>query len=1101
MFKFIKEHKLCQRIIAIVLVATFAIMQIPSFVSKATENTTYEVGDYKGDKLQADWTYPTQSGKVFAGWYTDTTYSTVYTEKTGTAVAKFVDEKVLTVKVQLKKDTALESTDTNIRFITAIDSLRYDMVEFDVKVPESDRTFTLQETKAYSSILVDDDTTYPYNAAQVFETDATKYFVVHSITNIPNDAFGHTFTATPYWYTLDGTKVAGTTRSLTVDGEVMLPFTDKVTIGGNEFTSALDKWDLSEVQNNTLKGSSTLGSNEQPVYFKETGNSALLRTEVEYTGITKENILEHYEYIRPRLIVTNGTDATYYNLLIQSNDIFVNGKEKTNVLDTVVGATYHVLRPSQNMDALTIQFDVALQDNNFYVYVNGVLMATIAKSEVVPGATTSTSLAFGLDISLPEQRGTASYEFRNIEFTTDAAAVTKFLNSKNLFSKSVTINGKTWTSAYDKWDTSALEDGILKGSLAKGSNGQPMYFTQTGNEALLQTEVAYTTDFSGGEDTTNYQTLIKPRLIVTDGTNDVTNYYYIMLHSNDVRLTGWDKDFIENVLEDHVLRQSYGHLAIQLDIALIDGYFYVYVDDVFVTSIDISRVVPNATAETQLAFGLDVHLDDATRAADYEFRNIQFTTVSEKVRTYFMQGNIFAETVTINGKTWTSAYDKWDTSALEDGILKGSLAKGSNGQPMYFTQTGNEALLQTEVAYTTDFSGGEDTTNYQTLIKPRLIVTDGTNDVTNYYYIMLHSNDVRLTGWDKDFIENVLEDHVLRQSYGHLAIQLDIALIDGYFYVYVDDVFVTSIDISRVVPNATAETQLAFGLDVHLDDATRAADYEFRNIQFTTLSGCVNSFLAEKKAELLQHRTGSANTKKDLIQAQYNENGEIGVLFLGDSFFDTYFWSDFDTTFAGKNMLTAGISATTTYEWDEWVDELVYPYAPENIVIHLGTNDIWDCHDDGKKAGNNVVELLTDLSQNLPNTKIYWYSIEYRRNYAKGYTLDATYAMVREANAIVKAYCDTTDQVTYLDSMSFSTLNNDGMTYNDAFFRDGVHPTLENYQYYVDLLGTHMNFNEYNISSTLFAETVTINGTNLQSAYSKWDTSAIADNVLKGSYD
>ena len=235
MSKLLKKYNVCRRIIAIILVVAFIMPHIPALVAEAADETSYNVADFKGDKAPEQWTYPTQNGKVFAGWYTDTTYSTVYTETTGQAVAKFVDEKVLTVKVQLKKDTALDSQETNIRFLTAIDSLRYDMVEFDVKVPESDRTFTLQETKAYSSILVDDDTTYPYNAAQVFETDATKYFVVHSITNIPNDAFGHTFTATPYWYTLDGTKVAGTTRSLTVDGEVMLPFTDKVTIGGNEY--------------------------------------------------------------------------------------------------------------------------------------------------------------------------------------------------------------------------------------------------------------------------------------------------------------------------------------------------------------------------------------------------------------------------------------------------------------------------------------------------------------------------------------------------------------------------------------------------------------------------------------------------------------------------------------------------------------------------------------------------------------------------------------------------------------------------------------------------------------------------------------------------
>ena len=68
-----------------------------------------------------------------------------------------------------------------------------------------------------------------------------------------------------------------------------------------------------------------------------------------------------------------------------------------------------------------------------------------------------------------------------------------------------------------------------------------------------------------------------------------------------------------------------------------------------------------------------------------------------------------------------------------------------------------------------------------------------------------------------------------------------------------------------------------------------------------------------------------------------------GTLFIGDSFFDTQFWSDFYQLYANnEHVYTHGVSSSTTTDWEIFANRLLYPIAPKNDVIHCGTNNIYD---------------------------------------------------------------------------------------------------------------------------------------------------------------
>lgn len=162
------------------------------------------------------------AGYIFAGWYKDkacTKENAVGQDETDVAAyAKFVDARVLTVKAQITAGTTASSDKTSIRFVTAVDGLNYRRVAFLIKIhkdsgiDERDRgdNIVYRELTA----LVGDEV-WKYSPQTLFCNSAT-YFKAWIINNIPNANFDTKFEVTPYWETLDGTIVYGTTATKTV---------------------------------------------------------------------------------------------------------------------------------------------------------------------------------------------------------------------------------------------------------------------------------------------------------------------------------------------------------------------------------------------------------------------------------------------------------------------------------------------------------------------------------------------------------------------------------------------------------------------------------------------------------------------------------------------------------------------------------------------------------------------------------------------------------------------------------------------------------------------------------------------------------------------
>jgi len=187
-----------------------------------------------------------------------------------------------------------------------------------------------------------------------------------------------------------------------------------------------------------------------------------------------------------------------------------------------------------------------------------------------------------------------------------------------------------------------------------------------------------------------------------------------------------------------------------------------------------------------------------------------------------------------------------------------------------------------------------------------------------------------------------------------------------------------------------------------------------------------------------------------------------GTLFVGDSFFDTYFWSDFYSTYGKYNTRTHGIGGTTTTEWEVFASRLIYPVNPKNIVMHCGTNNLFDELKTAEQTIEETTRLLDMLHNKYPETKMYYFGIEPRTGAIRGLNFNDSIQRIHDTNAGIIEYCNkNTSWLTYLDSPSLCYYE-DGTVKAD-FFRDGCHPTLESYAHYVRLLeeaGLEMDLNE-----------------------------------------
>ena len=174
--------------------------------------------------------------------------------------------------------------------------------------------------------------------------------------------------------------------------------------------------------------------------------------------------------------------------------------------------------------------------------------------------------------------------------------------------------------------------------------------------------------------------------------------------------------------------------------------------------------------------------------------------------------------------------------------------------------------------------------------------------------------------------------------------------------------------------------------------------------------------------------------------AEYRNKGNDGhtTLFIGDSFFDErWFWTDFNRTYAGKDALIAGVSSSTTYDWEHFTQTFLKNVSPKQIAMHMGTNNVYDDKKSATETVSSLQRMFYLMHDAMPQTHIYWFNIS-QRSYG-----DSEIGIVATVNSAMKKWAANREWITLIDTSS--KLTND-------MLRDNVHPKLEYYSVFVNAL-------------------------------------------------
>lgn len=234
----------------------------------------YNIKDYWNED-SAKRIAPVKEGYVFGGWYADDNGEQPLTEETAKtateAFAKFVPAYVLSVKAQIDADTkeAKDGKDASMRVISSIDSRNYKKVGFDIllanRIPiyqtnEAGEKQPLETEKIYTGLKVGDSE--PYAPSAIFGT-MSEFLSVWRLDGIKDVNDAKIINVTPYWITLDGTKVEGLGKYVHVEdgylGYVSVPInfktTNQIAAGTLQMTYPFSDLEVVDVEFNNVDGS------------------------------------------------------------------------------------------------------------------------------------------------------------------------------------------------------------------------------------------------------------------------------------------------------------------------------------------------------------------------------------------------------------------------------------------------------------------------------------------------------------------------------------------------------------------------------------------------------------------------------------------------------------------------------------------------------------------------------------------------------------------------------------------------------------------------------------------------------------------------------
>ena len=151
----------------------------------------------------------------------------------------------------------------------------------------------------------------------------------------------------------------------------------------------------------------------------------------------------------------------------------------------------------------------------------------------------------------------------------------------------------------------------------------------------------------------------------------------------------------------------------------------------------------------------------------------------------------------------------------------------------------------------------------------------------------------------------------------------------------------------------------------------------------------------------------------------------------------------------GYNVLNRGFGGSNLLDLKRYLNNIVYPYKPKQVVIYSGENDIAAGTVQAPEVLERFKDVFQSIRQEMPQVPIVFISIKPSPSRAQYLPI------VQESNRLIRRYLETQPETQYVDVYSLM-LDKNGKPMQDIFLEDDLHMNKKGYQIWQKALTPHL---------------------------------------------
>lgn len=182
-------------------------------------------------------------------------------------------------------------------------------------------------------------------------------------------------------------------------------------------------------------------------------------------------------------------------------------------------------------------------------------------------------------------------------------------------------------------------------------------------------------------------------------------------------------------------------------------------------------------------------------------------------------------------------------------------------------------------------------------------------------------------------------------------------------------------------------------------------------------------------------------------QDKLNPPPKNAILFVGSS--SIRMWKSLDKDFPAHTVLNRGFGGSTLLDLEYYLNDIVLPYQPKQIIIYSGENDVAGGNISAEELLERFQSVFEGIRAEMPKVPIAFVSMK------PSPSREQYMPVLEEGNAMVKDYLKNKPNTQYIDIYS-PMLDGDGKPKADIFLEDKLHMNEKGYQIWTDVIGPYL---------------------------------------------